>query len=93
MQIKSIITVQCFACTKAKIKRQIRRTPRIDDPGPVERLTIDFYTYKEESLTWRRVRSLLSIDTLDSCLTSTSASKSIDWERLLLLSLMLLFAF
>jgi hypothetical protein len=56
MQTKSIITVQCFTCTRAKIKCLIRRKQRIDDAAHVERLAIDFHIHREGSSTKEKSR-------------------------------------
>ena len=58
VRIKGITTVQCDACGRAKLKRQIRRTPRVIDEGPGERLAIDFHSYEEGSSTKEKSQML-----------------------------------
>jgi hypothetical protein len=60
VRIKGITTVQCNACGKAKTKRQVRRTPRVNDQGPGERLAIDFHTYEEGSSTKEKSQMLVT---------------------------------
>ncbi|KAI1676002.1 rve multi-domain protein [Pyrenophora tritici-repentis] len=49
VQIKGVTTVQCNACGRAKIRRQISRAPRKHDQKPGERITIDFHSYEKQS--------------------------------------------
>jgi hypothetical protein len=60
VRIKGITTVQCDACGRAKTKRQIRRTPRVNDQGPGERLAIDFHSYEEGSSTKEKSQMLVT---------------------------------
>ncbi|KAF7573323.1 hypothetical protein PtrM4_082280 [Pyrenophora tritici-repentis] len=50
VRIKGITTVECDACGRSKSKRQIRRTPRLNDEGPGERVAIDFH--ERSRYTW-----------------------------------------
>lgn len=60
VRIKGITTVECDACGRAKTKRQIKRTPRINDEGPGERLAIDFHSYEEGSSTKEKSQMLIT---------------------------------
>ena len=60
VRIKGVTTVQCNACGKAKSKRQVRRTPRVNDQGPGERLAIDFHAYEEGSSTKEKSQMLVT---------------------------------
>ena len=61
VRIKGITTVQCNACGRAKTKRQVRRTPRINYEGPGERLAIDFHSYEEGSSTKEKSQMLTTV--------------------------------
>ena len=60
MRIKGPTTVECNACGRAKTKRQIRRTPRLNVQGPGERLAIDFHSYEEGSSSKEKSQMLLT---------------------------------
>ena len=60
VRIKGITTVQCDACGRAKLKRQVRRTPRRIDEGPGERLAIDFHDYEDGSSTKEKSQMLIT---------------------------------
>ncbi|KAG5937222.1 hypothetical protein E4U59_004502 [Claviceps monticola] len=51
VRIRGVTTVECDPCGKAKVRRQIRRTPRANDEGPGERLAIIFQSYDGDSIT------------------------------------------
>jgi hypothetical protein len=51
VKIKGTTTVECDACGRAKSKQQIRRTPRVNEDGPGERIALDFHSYEEGSST------------------------------------------
>ena len=52
--------MQCNACGRAKTKRQIKRTPRINDEGPGERLAVDFHSYEDGSTTKEKSQLLVT---------------------------------
>ena len=58
VRIKGITTVECNACGRAKTKRQVRRTPRINTEGPGERIAIDFHSYEDGSFTKEKSQML-----------------------------------
>lgn len=60
VRVKGITTVQCDACGRAKIRRQIRRAPRISDHGPAERLSIDFHSYENQSYNKEKCQLLIT---------------------------------
>jgi hypothetical protein len=60
VRIKGITTVQCDACGKSKSKRQIRRTPRLNDEGPGERVAIDFHEYEAGSFSKEKSQMLIT---------------------------------
>lgn len=60
VKIKGITTVQCDACGRSKSKRQIRRTPRLNDEGPGERIAIDFHGYEEGSFNKEKSQMLIT---------------------------------
>ncbi|KAG6224334.1 hypothetical protein E4U26_003818 [Claviceps purpurea] len=60
VRIKGITTVHCNACGEAKAGRQIRRTPRINDEAPGERLAIDFHSYEPDSIAQEKGQTLMS---------------------------------
>ncbi|KAI1667992.1 GAG-pre-integrase domain containing protein [Pyrenophora tritici-repentis] len=60
VRIKGITTVECDACGRSKSKRQIRRTPRLNDEGPGERVAIDFHEYKDGSFTKEKSQMLVT---------------------------------
>jgi hypothetical protein len=45
MKIKSPIIIQCEACALAKIRKQIKRTPRKSDENSEERIAVNFHDY------------------------------------------------
>jgi hypothetical protein len=53
VRIKGLTTVQCDACGRAKIRRQISRAPRINK-------AIDFHTYEEQSYTKEKSQMLVT---------------------------------
>jgi hypothetical protein len=59
VKIKGITTVECNACGRAKAKRQISRIPRLNDEGPRERLSIDFHSYEDQSISKEKSQMLL----------------------------------
>ena len=61
VRVKGITTVECNACGKAKIRRQISRAPRMNDQGPGERISIDFHSYEKQSFN-RELSQLLITD-------------------------------
>ncbi|KAF7566042.1 hypothetical protein PtrM4_054760 [Pyrenophora tritici-repentis] len=60
VRIKGITTVECDACGRSKSKRQIRRTPRLNDEGPGERVAIDFHEYEDGSFTKEKSQMLIT---------------------------------
>ena len=81
VRIKGVTTVQCDACGRAKIRRQISRAPRINDQKPGERLTIDFHSYEKQSYN-KELSQLLITDKYsrlqwDFYLTDNRTAKSI----------------
>ncbi|KAI1672189.1 hypothetical protein L13192_03048 [Pyrenophora tritici-repentis] len=60
VRIKGITTVECDACGRSKSKRQIRRTPRLNDEGPGERVAIDFHKYEDGSFTKEKSQMLIT---------------------------------
>jgi hypothetical protein len=59
VKIKGTTTVECDACGRAKSKRQIRRTPRVNNDGPGERIALDFHSYEEGSSTKEKSQLLI----------------------------------
>jgi hypothetical protein len=59
VRLQGITTVQCDACGRSKIRRQIRRTPRTNDEGPGERVAIDFHSYEEGSVSKEKSQMLI----------------------------------
>ena len=59
VRIKGVTTVKCDACGRAKLKRQIRRTPRINDEGLGEQIALDFHSYEEGSSTKEKSQLLI----------------------------------
>jgi hypothetical protein len=61
VRIKGITTVEYNAYGKAKAKRQIRRTPRNNNTkGLGERLSINFHSYKAQSITKEKSQILVT---------------------------------
>ncbi|KAF7564176.1 uncharacterized protein PtrM4_154110 [Pyrenophora tritici-repentis] len=60
VRVKGVTTVQCDACGRAKIRRQISRAPRINDQGPAERLAIDFHSYENQSYNKEKSQLLIT---------------------------------
>lgn len=60
MQLKGIATVKCDACGISKSKRRIRRTLRLCEEGPGERIAIDFHDCEEDRITAEKSQMLIT---------------------------------
>jgi hypothetical protein len=60
VKIKGITTVQCDACSKSKSKRQIRRTPRLNNKSPGKRVAINFHEYEAGSFSKEKSQILIT---------------------------------
>jgi hypothetical protein len=60
VKITRVLTVDCDACRRAKAKRLICRTLRRIDKALGERVLLNFYDYKANSLTKERSQMLIT---------------------------------
>jgi hypothetical protein len=58
--VKGVTTIECNSCGRTKVRRQVRRAPRINNDGPGERLAIDFHSYEEQSLSKQKSQVLIT---------------------------------
>ncbi|KAK1912632.1 hypothetical protein P3342_004568 [Pyrenophora teres f. teres] len=60
VRVQGVTTVQCNSCGRAKLRRQVRRSPRTNNEGLGERLAIDFHTYEHQTVTKEKSQMLIT---------------------------------